>query len=112
MSYGSIFYQCVYILCAKSPETMLAAAAARKAFDKESLPPYMPHLSLLYSDMEAATRQAVAAEEVARLWGDKAGYETLLPDPGFEATTISVWYTPTEDISLASWRKVAEFELQ
>lgn len=108
---GQIFHQCVYILCAKSPEAMAAAAVAREAFGMDQSQPYMPHLSLLYSDIDMETRQSVVKEEVQRLYGDKSSYDTLVTDPGFEAASLSMWYTPVEDKSLKSWHKVADFEL-
>lgn len=33
---------------------------------------YMPHMSLLYSDIDACTRDVVVAQTVARLYGDSA----------------------------------------
>lgn len=56
-------------------------------------------------------RRASAAAAVSRLWGEGSGYDTLLPDTGFEAGSFSVWRTPVEDVSLASWQRIAEFEL-
>lgn len=46
---GSSFHQCVYILCAKDEPLLAAGDAARRAYALDT-PPYMPHLSLLYSD--------------------------------------------------------------
>jgi hypothetical protein len=54
----------------------------------------------------------VAAQEVARLYGEGSTYDSLLIRQGFAAERISVWYTPVEDRSLKSWANVAEFELQ
>lgn len=46
-----------------------------------------------------------------RLFGPGAGYDTLLADPGFTATKVSVWSTPTDDKSTQSWKLVAEYQL-
>lgn len=51
VSCGASFHQCVYLLAAKEPALLGAAAAARKAFGADPAAPYMPHCSLLYSDV-------------------------------------------------------------
>lgn len=107
---GAIFYQCVYLLVAKDPGTMAAAAKARQLYGMAT-GPYMPHLSLLYSDADEATRARVAEDEVARLYGEGSGYDTLLVETGYTVESLQVWYTPTDDRSLASWCMVGEFEL-
>jgi hypothetical protein len=61
--------------------------------------------------VDEAERHAAAAEAVGRLWGEGSGYATLLPESGFDAGAFTVWETPVEDRSLASWRRVAEFKL-
>lgn len=53
---GAAFHQCVYVLCATDAATMQAGAAARAAYGQDPAAPYMPHLSLLYSDMPAEDR--------------------------------------------------------
>ncbi|GBF93915.1 cyclic phosphodiesterase [Raphidocelis subcapitata] len=112
VSTGASFYQCVLILCAKEAQLLAANAAARGAFGMPDPPrPYMPHLSLLYADIDDEARAAAAAEAVARLWGDAAGYGTLLPASGFDAGAFAVWETPAADRSLGSWRRVGEFRL-
>lgn len=112
VSYGHSFHQCVYILCAKEPDLLAANKAATEAFGKPEPPnPYMPHLSLLYSDADEQQRQQAASEAVQRLWGEGSGYDTLLPDNGYSVGGLSVWYTPAEDKTLESWTRVAEFNL-
>lgn len=80
--------------------------------------PYMPHLSLLYADIEEAARKQLAEEEGARLLGVGSSPEeggpgsTGLPATTFMVDAIEVWYTPTEDKSLKSWAKVHEVRLQ
>ena len=48
--FGAIFFQCVYILCKKTLATMEANSLAVKVLGMQQWE-YMPHLSLLYSDM-------------------------------------------------------------
>jgi hypothetical protein len=107
---GSSFHKCVYILVAKEQAIMAAGAAAAQAYNK---PPadYMPHLSLLYADVDDAARSASQQAAVQRLYGEGSDYETLLTDNGFTAEAISLWYTPVEDRTLASWKQVAECQL-
>lgn len=112
VSRGASYHQCVYILCDKSPVLLAANAAAREAYGlPEPARPYMPHLSLLYADVDDAVRRAASDAATARLWGEGAGYDTLLVDGGFDVGSFSVWLTPTEDTSLSTWRRVAEFQL-
>ena len=56
MSCGSIFHQCVYLLCCQDTATLGAGQTAREVFGQEPNQPYMPHLSLLYSDMDQDSR--------------------------------------------------------
>lgn len=110
VSCGSTFHRCVYILVAKEAAIMQAGQLARQEFQMEG--DYMPHVSLLYADLSPeATHQSQQAA-VQRLYGEGSDYSTLLTDAGFTADAITVWYTPPEDKSLASWTKLAELQLQ
>jgi hypothetical protein len=112
---GNIFHQCIYILCSCTPELVAAGAAARSVFAMDT-PPYMPHLSLVYSEVGEAARAAIASEEQGRLFGDAEGRSAtskeILTEREFLADCIAVWYTPVEDKSLESWHAVAVFPLQ
>jgi hypothetical protein len=80
---GSIFHQCVYLLCAKSPEALAAAQQAREAYGMAGPKPYMPHLSLLYSDIDEATRQQVGCQGVGPRPGRAGGRAGLGAGPGW-----------------------------
>eukprot|EP00882_Tetradesmus_deserticola_P023670 GHRQ01025774.1.p2 GENE.GHRQ01025774.1~~GHRQ01025774.1.p2 ORF type:complete len:142 (+),score=44.03 GHRQ01025774.1:582-1007(+) len=108
--HGQTFHKCVYILVAKEEAIMAAGAAAQQAFGKPTTD-FMPHLSLLYADVDDATRAASQQAAVQRLYGEGSDYTTLLTDNGFVAEAISLWYTPAADRSLASWKQVAECQL-
>lgn len=71
----------------------------------------MPHLSLLYADIDEHTKALAKQAAVQRLYGKGSNYSTLLTDNGFMAESISLWHTPVEDQTLASWQQVAEFTL-
>ena len=107
---GATRYQCVYILCCPTAELLAAGAAARDAFGLDPSATYMPHLSLLYSDVDQARRGDVAAAAQARLFPTGGGAGTL-PEAEFCADAVEVWYTPVEDKTLESWCRVAEFPL-
>ncbi len=71
---------------------MHAAAEARKLFSMEqALGAYMPHLSLLYGDLPDADRDRAASQAHARLYGEGAGWGTLLIENGFAVDSISLW---------------------
>ncbi|KAH7624734.1 putative Cyclic phosphodiesterase [Nannochloris sp. 'desiccata'] len=118
VTYGNIYHQCVYILCKASEDLSRAGRAAKEAFNLDPSTPYMPHLSLIYSDMSSSDRQALAAELQQKLFsstsresGDDSDGEKF-EENGFLADSLAVWYTPAEDKSLESWRAVSVFPLQ
>ena len=58
-SYGEIFHQCVFLLVHKEPLVMEASAVSRQMLGQDpDTASYMPHLSLLYSDVDERIRQA------------------------------------------------------
>lgn len=111
ISYGNQFHQCVYILCNQEQPLMQAAALARQHFQMGEAAPYMPHLSLLYGDLDNQAKHAAMQQAVQRLYGEGSNYDTLLPDNGFTVDKLSLWYTPIDDRSLSSWVKVADMPL-
>ncbi|KAL4440633.1 hypothetical protein ABPG75_003634 [Micractinium tetrahymenae] len=110
VSYGAIFHQCVYVLCATDGDIMQAGAATREAYGQDPSSRYMPHLSLLYADISQEERQRMAAAEQQRLL---SGEQPLLAgeELGVDVTSLTVWETEESDRSLASWRQLAEYEL-
>eukprot|EP01023_Acetabularia_acetabulum_P025682 TRINITY_DN2454_c0_g1_i3.p2 TRINITY_DN2454_c0_g1~~TRINITY_DN2454_c0_g1_i3.p2 ORF type:complete len:172 (-),score=5.60 TRINITY_DN2454_c0_g1_i3:314-778(-) len=59
VSYGSIFTQCVYILINEDVEVMAAGKTAKEMFLEDASTTYMPHLSLIYSDMDQEQRYSL-----------------------------------------------------
>lgn len=112
VTWGAHYYQCVYLLAAKDEATMAAAAAARRVYGMDALGPYMPHLSLLYAELPEEAKARAVEGEVARLYGEGAGYETLLVEQGFPVETIQVWHTDTADRDCRTWCLAAEYELR
>ena len=91
---------------------MAAGATAKQAFGLEPAT-YMPHLSLLYSDIDVEQRRKIVEEQQEMLFGNNNS-ETALPENerGFVADCITVWYTPVEDKTLESWQVLAAYPLQ
>ncbi|PSC67618.1 poly(A) RNA polymerase GLD2 [Micractinium conductrix] len=110
VSSGAVFHQCVYLLCRQEAETMAAGAATRATFNQDPASRYMPHLSLLYSDIDQPERELVAAEQQQRLFGE-GGMLTGGERDGFEVTSLTVWEMEESDRSLASWRQLADYPL-
>jgi len=54
--FGAIFHQCVYIRIQPQPHVMHAGAETRAAYGGDRDATYMPHLSLLYSDIDEDAR--------------------------------------------------------
>jgi hypothetical protein len=95
---------------AKDAAIMQAGQLARQEYGMEGA--YMPHVSLLYADLGPEVVHQSQQAAVQRLYGEGTDYSTLLTDTGYAADAITVWYTPVEDKSLASWKQVAELQLQ
>ena len=58
VTYGGIFFQCVYILCKPTQEVLDANTLAKERLGFDT-GPYMPHLSLLYGGVDEDTRSAL-----------------------------------------------------
>ena len=119
---------------------MQAARHARQAFGQDPDAPYMPHLSLLYSDIPSETRwmhvkrllawaSHLCLHLIPQLSRDSCcvccradlalreqqcllgGGSNGLPVTGFDVDSISLWYTIGDDKCLKSWRLVKHFPL-
>jgi hypothetical protein len=55
-SASTTYHQCVFILCHKEAGLERAAGLLRQKYGMSDLQDFMPHLSLLYSDMDQACR--------------------------------------------------------
>ena len=56
VAYGTMFHQCVYVRCKSTGSAMDAAKRTRQAFGHPADTQYMPHVSLLYSDIPSEIR--------------------------------------------------------
>lgn len=108
VSYGSSRHQCVYIQCNKDAYTMQAASLAQEIFEVPAAP-YMPHCSLVYSDMSEAHRAEVVTVARERLYGNAQGFQSLLVDTGFWASALHVFSTAGSDET--NWKEIATVPL-
>lgn len=100
---GTFFYQCVFLLLSRTPEVVEPSAHCSSHFGYKSPTPYMPHLSLLYADLTEEEKKR--AQEKANALDKSIGGLT------FQITRLALYKTDTEDKSLKSWEKIAEYKL-
>nr|XP_027112005.1 cyclic phosphodiesterase-like [Coffea arabica] len=100
---GTFFYQCVFLLLEPSPEVVEASNHCCGHFGYLRSTPYMPHLSLLYA--ATSEEEKKAAQERA------CALDETIGDLEFEISRLALYKTDTEDKSLKSWEKVAEYHL-
>ncbi|KAK9808791.1 hypothetical protein WJX72_003748 [[Myrmecia] bisecta] len=107
---GTLYFQCVYVLVRQDAAVIEAWRQACAAF---SMPhggqSYMPHLSLLYSDVDERIRRSVVDLASHRLHGAGVGTDAELSE--FSASALHLWETP-EDKGVASWRLIRSVPLQ
>lgn len=108
VGYGELFHQTVYILVKKSPQLEQYHTDTRRAFGFGDSAAYMPHLSLIYSNIDEMTRKQISEEEQAVLFPQDDGNAS---DLNFECGRVELWYTPAEDKGLQSWKKIEEYIL-
>ncbi len=77
-----------------------AAALAWNKLGYSQEKPYMPHLSLVYGDLTIEKREQLTKD-----------FQLKDLEKGFVASALSLWYTPIEDKSLASWMLIERFPL-
>ena len=74
----------------------------------KKLAPYVPHLSLLYAgELSDAERGALVAELAAA----EEGSDAAPPAGQFSCSSLSLWFTPVEDASTASWQELGAFPM-
>ncbi|CAL8470185.1 g9727 [Coccomyxa elongata] len=94
--------------CEQMAEELQAAASARRAFGMDdALSEYMPHVSLIYSDIDQDTRRDIVEAEAERLGNEQGVLSQALP-----IDSITLWRTPVEDKTLKSWTLMKDFPLR
>ena len=80
--YGHTFHQCVFFRIKPDPAVVASAAKARAAYGVDPGAPYMPHLSLLYADLESM--QYVPRKHALNCTGPNSRGHSLNPVPNWE----------------------------
>ncbi|CAF2069751.1 unnamed protein product [Brassica oleracea var. botrytis] len=99
VSTGTFFYQCVFLLLKSTPEVMKAGEHCKNHFKCSTTTPYMPHLSLLYAELDEEGKKK-AQEKAYTL-------DNSLDGLSFRLNRLALCKTDTEDKTLESWEKVA-----
>ncbi|KAK4743702.1 hypothetical protein SAY87_010014 [Trapa incisa] len=100
---GTFFYQCVYLLLHPTPEVVEAGSHCWKHFGYTQSTPYMPHLSLLYGDLN---------EEEKKAGQDKANsLDPTISSLSFLISRLALYKTDPDDKTCLSWEKIAECTL-
>jgi len=108
---GTFYFQCVFLLVQASAEVHRAHQVTKSALLKQGValhlpnPEYMPHLSLLYADLDEDVKLGIAEK-----LGHGSEGEQLLAE-GFQAMSLVVLRTDPSDKQMTSWEQIAEFPL-
>ena len=83
------YFQCVYAKMKLTPEVVAANALARQVFtERQSDPPYMPHLSMVYGDLPTTTKEDVVIPKLSSDLSRRSSETQILP-----VDSIQVWST-------------------
>ncbi len=91
-----IYFRSLYLIADQAPGLMAANVLARQVFASERSEPFRPHLSLIYGDYPAATKQAISE-----------AIQTRLPAACI-TDTLDVYQT---EPPVESWRLLRRFTL-
>jgi len=107
-AYGGIYHHCVYMLCHQDDATMRAGQLSKEAFSQGHTSSYMPHLSLLYSDIDEHVRKQAVEVVKRRLNEDSVD---RLQDTGFNVDSIHVYITNPDDKLCKTWKRIKELPI-
>ncbi len=94
--YFDEYFKCLFIRAEKTKEIMEANNVARKHLNLRPNPDYMPHLSLMYGDINPETKEEILANLRMNF------------DISFEVKSIHLFSTDGE---VKDWHKIKEFPL-
>ncbi len=92
------YFHCLYAAVESSPELAAAQRDAYDAFEMKPAPPFEPHLSLLYGNLDAAVKKKLAAESGGTL------------DLAFEVHAVHL-VNASMGVPVTEWRTLAEHAL-
>ncbi|CAB9497345.1 Cyclic phosphodiesterase-like protein [Seminavis robusta] len=89
VSYRDAYFQCVYAEFERSEQVVAANQLARKVFpERQSDPPYTPHLSLVYGDLTETKKVEVVIPKLQAALKEKSKETGTI-----EVDSIQVWST-------------------
>ena len=99
VKYLDEYFRCLFIRAEESDEIMQANRKAQEIFNKKQGQKFMPHLSLMYGNFPAETKEEIIAE---------IGKEF---DTSFEAKSIHL-ILASKKIGPKDWKKIKKFTLK
>ncbi|KAF7151634.1 hypothetical protein RHSIM_Rhsim02G0150300 [Rhododendron simsii] len=100
---GTFFYECIFLLLHPTPQVVEASSHCTGHFGYKSSTPYMPHLSILYGDLSNEEKKKAQAK--ANILDEN------ISSLRFQISSLALYKADTEDMTLKSWKKIAEFNL-
>ena len=89
VSFRDAYFQCVYAKMKLTPEVVAANDLARQVFvERQSDPPYMPHLSMVYGDLTVADKTNTVIPKITAELKRRSSETQILP-----VDSIQVWST-------------------
>lgn len=89
VGYRDAYFQCVYAHLKRTESVVGANKLAREFFpERQSDPPYMPHLSLVYGDLTAEQKEKDVIPKLETALKKRSSETTILP-----MDSIQVWST-------------------
>lgn len=91
------FFQCVYATMKRTPQVVAANQLARDFFpERQSDPPYVPHLSLVYGDLPQSTKEQVVIPKLSKELDRRSSETHTLPVDAFQVWStqgdVKEWY--------------------
>jgi 2'-5' RNA ligase len=92
------YFRCLFATAELSAELAAAQRDAYDVFEMKPAPPFEPHLSLLYGNIDEALQQELAAQAGGSL------------DVSFEVSAVHL-VDATDDVPVTKWRTLSEHAL-
>jgi hypothetical protein len=89
------YFRCLFLAAEPTPELAAAQRAAYDSFEMNPPPPFEPHVSLIYGNIDEALQKELAATTGGRL------------DVSFTATGVSL-VNASSSVPVTAWKTLAE----
>jgi len=91
------YHRCLYVAAELTPALIAARRAAYEIFEMNPPPPFDPHVSLVYGDVDEALKRELAAGAGGRL------------DLKFKADAVQL-VNASPSVAVTGWKTLAEFK--